>query len=212
MNGLSRYVFLIFIAMATFNVVAMDEPSDTVYFYSTWRQVLYEEADTMIVDPVIDVYSPFEIYVVTSDKKLNNRINKEFIAATLGDSTWLVNSHYVKKNFKGSSKKLHGYVPLFFNDKVAYAVAEEYSYAEIGDMGFNVISTYNYYIDFDKRKVIRIDAKAMDALLSDYPDLRMRYEGFKDNERSAILNMFFYQYVDRVNNDTQRPYILDLVE
>ena len=212
MNSLSRYVFLMVIAMASLNAVAMDELSDTVYFYSSWHQMFDEDADTMVVDPVIDYYSPFEIYVETRDKKVDKRIKNEYIAATLGDSIWLINSHYVKKNFKGDSKKLHGYVPLFFNEKVAYAVVEEYMYAEVGDMGFNVVSTHNFYIDFDKRKVMRIDAKALSVLLADYPDLRMRFEGFKDNERSAILNEYFYQYVDRVNDDTLRPYLLDLVE
>ena len=60
--------------------------------------------------------------------------------------------------------------------------------------------------------MIRLDVKALTALLADYPDLRMRFEGMKDNDRNAILNEFFYRYIDRVNNDVMRPYILDLLE
>ena len=193
-------------------MAAQDEPVDTVFFYGSWEQMLDAEPDTMITAPMIDVYSPFELYFETLDKKANKRIKKDYIAATLGDSTWLINSNYLRKNFKGDSKKLHGYVPLFFNDKVAYAVAEECAYAEIADVGFNVISNYHYYIDFKQRKVLRIDSNRMCELLADYPDLRMRYESMQSYKSYSIINDFLLQYIDRVTDDFMRPYILDLVQ
>lgn len=185
---------------------------DTVYFYNSWEQMMQVEPDTMIIDLAIDFFSPFELYFESSDKKANTRIKKEYIAATLGDSTWLVNSNYLRKNFKGDSKNLHGYVPVFFNEKVAYAVAEEYSYAELGDIAFNVISTYNYYIDFNRQKVIRVDEKSLSAILADYYDLRMRYEGMNDNGKSAIINDFFLQFVDRATEDPMRPDITEFID
>lgn len=185
---------------------------DTVYFYDSWKQMFQLEPDTMIVDPAIDVYSPYELYFETSDKKLNRRIKKEYVAATLGDSTWLVNSNYLKEFFKGDSKNLYGYVPLFFSDKAAYVVAEEYSFAELGGIAYNVTSTYNYYIDFNQHKVIKVNEKTLSALLADYHDLSMRYEGMKDNDRSSIINDYFYKYLDRVADDVLRPYILDVLE
>ena len=211
-NWYSRHIALILLATASLTAVAQDEPHDTVYFYTTWTQIFDMAPETMVVDPAIDVYSPFELYVETGDKKANKRIKNEYIAASLGDSTWLVNSNYLKENFKGDSKDLYGYVPLFFSEKVAYAVAEECWYAERGNVSYNVLSTHNYYIDFAQHMVTRIDAKALSALLADYSDLRMRFEGFMDNNKSAILNDFFYRYVDRANEDVLRPYILDLVE
>ncbi len=186
--------------------------SDTVYFYDSWEQMFQVEPDTMMIDLAIDYYSPYELYFESSDKKANRRIKKEYVAATLGDSTWLINSDYLKECFKGDSKNMHGYVPLFFSEKVAYAVVEEYSYAELGDIAFNVISTYNYYIDFSQHKVIKIDEKSLSALLADYHDLRMRFEGMKNNNKSSIINDYFFKYVDRANEDCMRPYILDILE
>ena len=212
MNALFRHILLAIRAMVSFSALAEDEPHDTVYFYITWHQMFSENPDTMIVDPVLDVFSPFEIYVETSDKDVNKRIKNEYIAATLGDSTWLINSHYLRKFFKGDSKKLHGYVPLFFNEKVAYAVAEEYRYAEIGDMGFSVFSTHNYYIDFVQRLVLRLDSKKLSTLLADYPDLRMRYEGMNDNDKTSIMNDFFDRFVARATEDYTRSDILNVVE
>ena len=213
MKNCIRYLLLFVLILDSVTAIAQDEQAvDTVYFYSSWEQVFYMQPDTMLSGTTIDAFSPFELYFQSADKKFNKKIKEEYLVATLGDSTWLINSQYLKNYFKGDSKKLHGYVPLFFDDKVAYAVAEEYFFAEVGGMGFNVLSTHNYYIDFAQRKVIRIDAKALSALLADYPDLRMRYEGFKDNDKSAILNDFFDRYVDRANRDVLRPYILDLVE
>ena len=185
---------------------------DTVYFYNSWEQMMQVEPDTMITDLAIDFFSPFELYFESSDKKANKRIKKEYIAATLGDSTWLINSNYLREYFKGDSKNLHGYVPVFFSEKVAYAVAEEYSYAELGDIAFNVISTYNYYIDFKQHKVIRVDEKTLSAILTDYNDLMMRYEGMKDYKKRHIIEDYFFKYIDRASDDVMHPYILDLVE
>ena len=89
---------------------------------------------------------------------------------------------------------------------------DAYFYAEIAGVGYNVLATHNYYIDFVQHKVTKLDAKALSALLADYPDLRMRYDGLKNNDRSSILNDYFDRYVDRANNDALRPYIIDLVE
>ena len=211
MNNLSRHIALMVLALAALCARAVEEPHDTVCFYDSWENMFIMMPDTMIVDPMIDVCSPFEIYIETGDKKLDKKIKKGYMAATLGDTTWVINSYYVRKNFKGDSKNLHGYVPFFFNDKVAYAVAEEYSYAGVGDIDFTVISTYNYYFDFDKRKVHRVDYKMLDALLADYPGLRMRYQAMKNNKRQSTTSDFFLDYVDRVTDDPSRPYIVEMM-
>ena len=208
-----KHLLLVLLFLGSLPAMAQDETVvDTVYFYASWKQVFNLQPDTMIVGPMVDVYSSFEIYIESADKEVNNKIKNEYVAATLGDSIWLINSQYLKDNFKGDSKKLHGYVPLYFNDKVAYAVGEDYFYAEIAGVGYNVLATHNYYIDFVQHKVTKLDAKALSALLADYPDLRMRYDGLKNNDRSSILNDYFDRYIDRANNDALRPYIIDLVE
>ena len=38
------------------------------------------------------------------------------VAATLGDSIWLINAEYLKRNFTGDVKHLEGFSPLFFNE------------------------------------------------------------------------------------------------
>lgn len=212
MRIVSRHtLLLLLLASASFGALALDEPQDTVYFYTSWRQLMDATPDTMIVDAMIDVYSPYELYFETDNKKVNKRIKKEYIAASLSDSVCLVNSNYLKGNFKGDSKKLHGYVPLFFNETVAYAVAEECIYAELGDVGLNVITTFNYYIDFQRRKVFRIDDKKLSILLADYPNLKMSFEGMVERKKTSVINHFFFRYVDRATDDLTRPEILELV-
>ena len=209
----SRCIVMAALTMCTLHAVAVEsEERDTLFFYDSWEHMFNVEPDTMIVDAAIDFYSPFELYFETSDKKVNKRISKEYLAVTMGDSTWLINSNYLRDNFKGDAKRLHGYVPLFFDEKVAYAVAQEYRYAGLGNMSFNVISTYNYLIDFLQHKVQRIDKNSLIRLLADYPDLRMRYEGMRDNDRERIISDYFMQYVDRVSDDLMHPYILDILD
>ena len=96
MSGLFRHIPIFILAVFTLHAQAMDEPEDTVCFYSSWENMLNMEPDTMIVGPMIDYYSPFEVYVKTTNKKFNKRINKEYIAATICDTTWLINSNYLK--------------------------------------------------------------------------------------------------------------------
>lgn len=212
MKHLLLHIAVVMLALGPLSAIAQDEPRDTVYFYDSWETIFYRMPDTVIVAASIDVYSPHEIYITTRDKKFNKKINMDYIAATMGDSTWLINSNYLKKNFGGDSKNLHGYVTLFFNAKAACAIAEDYMFAEKGDVAYNVISTNNYYIDFSRRKVIKIDSKTLGTLLSDYPELRMRFEGMADNKKSAIINYFFDQYIDRIAADPSYPDILDLVD
>lgn len=58
-NWYSRHIALILLATASLTAVAQEEPHDTVYFYTTWTQIFDMAPETMVVDPAIDVYSPF---------------------------------------------------------------------------------------------------------------------------------------------------------
>lgn len=211
MSRIFRHIVLFVLVVFAFQAQAMEEPEDTVYFYGSWEQMLDMEPDTMIVAPLIDYFSPFEVYVKTTNKKFNKRIDKEYIAATICDTTWLINSNYLKKYFKGDAKKLHGYTPLFFNDITAYTICEEYMIAEVGDISYTVTSTYNYYIDFKQHKVIRIDEESLSNLLNEFPDLRRRYESMKDNNRQSVINYYFLEYIDRISDDPMQPYIIDQI-
>lgn len=209
-------ILLLTAAMLSFHAVAEDMPEDTVYFYTSWEQMLDQEPEAMLTRPILDAFTPFEIYIETADQRYNRLIDENYIAATLGDSIWLINSTYLKRDFKGDAKKLSGFVPVFFNEKVAYALFH-------GPLGVKDIlfgSAYGdeydtgmeyYYIDFVNRKVIRITPTGLSGLLEDYHDLQMRYEGMKDYKKSHIIEDYFLKYIDRASQDFMHPYILDLM-
>lgn len=215
MKGCLRYIVIIVIAIGYLDALAVEEPHDTVCFYSSWEQMLYMESEVMVVDPELDIYTPFEVYVKTYDKELDKLIRKEFIAMSLNDSTWFLNSEYLKKHFKGDSKKMYGYVPVFFNEKVAYVVSE----VEVFGPGTKVYGTdYSYsvkwdacyYIDFKKRTVKKVTDEYLSEMLEDYHDLQTRYESMKDYKKYRIIKDYFFKYIDRATEDLLRPGILEL--
>ena len=205
------------IAMASLQAWAETEPHDTVYFYNSWEQILSMSPEAMIIDPYIEVYTPYDIGIVTADEDLNELMLKEHVAATIGDSIWLVSSEYIKKNFSGDIIKQDSFMPLFFNDKVAYFMYAGYgssslSISEIlfGAPDNDFVPEY-YYLDFEKKKVHRVTPKTLIALLEDYHDLQMRYEVMKDYMKRPIIEDYFFKYIERASSDVMHPYILDVV-
>ena len=217
-NWLS-YIVVIAAVMSSFNALAVEAPHDTIYFYKTWEQMLTQQPDAYLEDPFIEMDTPYSIYLFTADKPTDKLIRKEYIAATMGDSIWLINSEYLKKSFGGDADKLNGYIPVFFNDKVAFmtyvgygqnlsvtqklfgTLDDEIDYSKIVDI---------YYIDFLNHTVLKVTPSALSGLLERYHDLQMRYEGMKDYKKREIIHDYFYKFVDRVTEDIMRPYILDL--
>lgn len=217
MNKLYRYIFIALVALAPFwSLAAKDVPADTVYFYDTWEDVFTMTPAGVVVDPVIEDYTPYQVEISTGLSELDERINKTHMAAAIGDSIWLVNSHYLKKNFKGDTKKLSNYIPLFFNEKMAFVTfvpfGFSWSYFLMGmDVKFDDNADF-YYLDFMNRRVIKITPESLSVLLEDYHDLKMRYEGMKDYKKRYIIEDYFYKYIDRATDDIMRPYIIDLVD
>ena len=212
-KNLLRHLVLIVIAATALCAQAANEPRDTVYFYDTWKQMLTMEPAAMIVSPFIDPYE-IDIYTTQDDYRLYDHL-----AATLGDSIWLVSTAYLQHSFEGDSDKPSGgrflYVPLFFNEKVAYLMAPTYGIKEIlfGPMEVNSSNDVDYYyIDFKKRELLKVSQSVLSELLEDYHDLKMRYEGMKDYKKKYMIEEFFMKYVDRASQDFMRPYIVDLVE
>jgi len=192
-------------------------PHDTVYFYESWEQMLEVQPVAMVIDPIIDFYSPGEIYLETGVDETNSLINKKFIAFSLGDSLWYMNSEYVKKNFSGDTKNMDGFFPVFFNEKMAYVVSN--APLSVKDILFGTSSdgvtgpvVDNYHLDFLNHRVKRVTHEYLSELLEDYPDLQMRYEGMKDYKKREIIEDYFFKYIDRATEDIMRPYILDLTE
>ena len=219
MKNWLRNIMLMAVAMTAFHAAADDGfyLNDTVYFYETWEQ-MYSDSPVFAVTPWIYSVTPYELYFETGNERFDETIEEKFIAATLGDSVWLVNSNYVKKYFKGDAKKLNGFVPLFFSDRVAFAVYaginDKLGLKEVlfGDTDQDYSNAGNYYyFDFLNHKVLKVNPSVLSDLLEDYHDLQMRYEGMKDYKKRHIIEDYFYKYVDRANDDFMRPLILDLV-
>ena len=178
---------VLFFFMAASAVTCQATPQDTVYFYDTWEQMLNFTPDAVIIDPVIETISPYELYVDACDDNINDLISNKHIALSLGDSIWLVNSYYLKRNFKGDTKMLNGYVPVFFNDKVAYVTYVRYDEWSVSLNGA-IKKVVNYcYIDFMRRKVLKVDHSVLSNLLDGYHDLLMRYEGMKEFKDPEII-------------------------
>ena len=194
-------------------MMAATEPRDTVYFYETWEQMFDLNPVAMAVDPDM-YYGAFECEFETSDEKFNNDIKENYLAAAINDSIWLINTEFFHKHFKKSDASVvRNYVPLFFNDKVAYFIgAANPSVKELLFGDNESIEADYFYIDFVNLKVRRINSSTLSDLLEEYHDLQMRYEGMKDYKKRHIIEDYFFKYIDRASDDVMHPYILDLEE
>lgn len=221
MKNCFQLTIIIACLWASFNAHALGNPRDTVYFYDTWQQMLDKEPASMLVSPIIEVETPYaiDIYTTTNDYSLYNHM-----AATLGDSIWLMSSESLRKlNNEGDADKLsrNVFIPVFFNEKVAFLTYVGYgdnlSLMDLLKGGsrdeeeFIDVMDY-YYIDFMHHRVSKVTPQVLSELLEDYHDLQVRYEGMKDYKKRPVIEYFFLMFVDRASQDFMRPYILDLVE
>lgn len=219
MKNWIRYAIVMVLAMCSLHAACQTEPRDTVYFYDSWEEMFDMNPSSMVISPIIEAETPYaiDIYTTTNDYRFYDHM-----AATLGDSIWLVSGTYLLMNFKGDVKHFnYKFIPIFFNEKIAFITYVGYgdnlSLKNIlfGDMGDEI--DYSkivdlYYIDFMKREVRKVTPEVLSELLEDYHDLQMRYEGMKDYKKRNIIADFFYKFVDRASQDFMRPYILDLVD
>ena len=217
MKNRFRNIMLMVACSMSLLAVAQTEPLDTVYFYRTWAEMLNVAPSAYIVNPFIDVYSDCEIYIETGDEETNKLIEDEYIAFSRDNAVWLLNSKYLKKNFKGDVRGHQGFVPVYFNDKTAFITSYgPVSVKEVlfgnSDDGTTMSNMDYFYIDFVTSTVHRVTNEYLSHLLEDYHDLQMRYEGMKDYKKRYIIEDYFFKYIDRATDDVMHPNILDLVE
>ena len=209
MKLILRYIALLTVAVAFSQTVTAQEAEaehrDTIYFFETWEQMLMNTPASIYDFPDELPPEPDEIHFHLEDDSLAHFVNDKYMAAALGDSIWYINTRYLKDKFNLGTLTKQGYLTLFFNEKVAYLlVFYIYPYE-----GYDV---FYYYLDFQNRKVLEVDQKVLSALLEDYPDLQMRYEGMKYNKKTDIIIDYFLKFIDRASTDVLRPDILDLVD
>lgn len=206
-------ILLTFVVCSLHCVAAERAPKDTIYFYDTWEQMLNRQPQSMLINPIIEVFSPYSISFSAYNKKITAQIQHKHIAISMGDSIWLVNSNYLTRYFTTDADYLMDYVPVFFNDKVAYFIY--HSHLSLKDVaeGLPQKDHYNvdyFYIDFLNHQIKRVTPDYLSQLLESFHDLQMRYEGMKDYKKKEIIEDYFLKYVDRATEDIMRPYIVDL--
>ena len=192
---------------------------DSLWVYNTWESLMCQAPDALLINPVIEAYTPYDIAFETLESEANDMLYNYSLAVALGDSVWLINSRVLRQSFKGDVKKMDDYVPFYFNAKMAFIEAvTTYSF---GSTLLNSIfgsdetgAAYNeppdlFWIDFEHGKIDRITHKNLSAIMELYPDLVRRYEAMASHKDREVVHFFFYEFVRRAEQDQRYPYLLD---
>ena len=206
-----------------------DQGADTLKVYNSWQSLFFNEPDTVAVNPNVEIYSPFKFKFKPTEKDskpLRKMIEKQSLALSIGDSVWFINSRYLKDSIGGGYNEIfEDYVPLYFNEKIAFVqfIITEISYLPIqienfigvvagvgrdgifnaGDYGY--VAVPHFVIDFDNNQVFLVDRNYLLYLLERYPDMKRRYEMMQDQYEFYMINEFFWDYVERLEQDPYAP-------
>lgn len=186
---------------------------DSLYVYTTWEQIWAGEPSVIVLNPDIKVYTPYQVEFDAIKKDLRQIVNDKAVTVALGDSLWYINSKWLKHNFKGDCKRMRDYVPFYFSSKVAFV---QWASAGVPKfmmqfMDIDAMDTIDdgeiYLLDFESMTVEKVDSDKLSELLSRYPDLRRRYEMMQDYNEPYMIADFFLQYVERIMQDPDVPYL-----
>ncbi len=203
--------------------------NDTLMVYNSWEAIFDLMPDTIVANPEIKVRSEydFEFKATSRDAKaVNKMLKNEAVAVCLGDTLWLINSDWLKRNFKGDCKHFSRYVPLYYTGKIAFVQFQRNNPTVGGfllnllvdgvlgaDSGIGMGDGYNgetpklYWIDFDNLRVREVNKNLLLELLEPYPDLLQRYTFRQYQDETYLINEFFLDYVNRLNRDPEVPYL-----
>ncbi len=210
-----------------------DEGTDTLMVYNSWHSVYYKGRDTVAINPNVEIYSPFQYKFKPTEKDhkpLSKMIEKQSVAVAIGDSVWLVNSKYLKDSLQGGyNKYFHDYLPLYFSEKIAFFqyLATEIDYLDYEIDNFENLQYYvgvgrssvleyplgvadvaHFVIDLASKTVYLVDKNYLLFLLERYPDMKRRFEMMQGQNEYYLINEFFWDYVDRLNEDPFAPVIV----
>lgn len=197
---------------------------DSVYIYTAWERVFDENPDTVIINPTISIDSPTEYYFQAEgkDKKaVRKMIDRQCVALALGDSVWFANTSWLRKNFHGVERYMDGFVPLYFNSKIAFisclkpvrGYASSFLDFMFGGIeeepGFGEDIASYFWLDLDEKWVREVDSDELSRLLElyGYRNLQMRFESMRDYRETYMVNDFFIQFVNMLNRDPAVPYL-----
>lgn len=216
-NWIRNILLVLLVTMTSSQAAAMYFITDTVYFYDSWEQILDNQPKAMMVGATLIPVSGSEVSISSGFNDTDVMIRKEYIAFSLSDSLWFINSNFIKTHYKGDVKGFRGFAPLYFNEKTAFAVSSApLSVYDVlfgnDEEGYTSRIPDYYYFDFRNRRIDRVTPEYLSSLLEDYRDLLMRYEGMSNYKNPEIIEDFFFKYIDRVTDDIMRPNILDLVD
>lgn len=220
---ISTILTIIAVAAVSMPVVAQNYHlrHDTVYVYESWEAIFDQTPDAMLLNPDIEAFTPYDIDFTISDREQNRILHEETVALTVGDSIWLINTNWLRENFKGDCKKMIDWVPLYFSAKVAFIEWTDYK----SSVGMSILGSllgdpelfYDdpestvgdlYMLDFDEGRVYKVDHKRLSKLLEPYHDLKVRYEGMKDYKKPYMIRTFFLEYINRLNDDPTVPFLI----
>ncbi len=198
-----------------------DQGHDTLRVYNSWSSIFGKGPDTIAVNPNIEINSPFNMKFKPTEKDskpLRKMIEKQSVVVSIGDSVWLINSHFIKDSLKGQYNDIfENYVPLYFNRSMAFVqfIPTEISYlpieiddfegvtAGVGRDGLFNVGDYGYVaiphfmIDLERKTITLVDRDYLLHLLEEFPDMHRRYEMMQDQHEFYMINQFFWDYVDR---------------
>lgn len=186
---------------------------DSLYVYQSWEHIFDGEVDFIIVNPDILTHTPFDVEFDAVKNDLRKIVNDIAVAVSVGDSLWYINSKWIKKNFKGDCKGFRDYVPLYFSAKIAFVQwgkqFRKFTVNDDDNIDYSATPPEGklYLLDFETGIVELIDSDKLSQLLTPYHDLRRRYEMMHDYDKTYVINDFFLQYVGRINNDPDVPYL-----
>ncbi len=189
--------------------------TDTVMVYNSWDAIYDCRPDTVLINPDIIVHSAYDFEVKGHGKQLKKILKEQTVAIAIGDTTWLINSEYLKRNFKGEAKRFSHFLPMYFNSDILFVqytnarphfstimlglLSGDPSYYDYdGDFYDDEVAPF-YLVDFDNAMVYLIDHNFLLSLLDDFPDLRRRYESMRDCGETYMVNSFFLDYVKRIS-------------
>lgn len=210
-------LIIISIVLCALTAMAQEEQyklrHDSLFVYESWESIFSGEADHLIINPEVDVYTPYDVEFDGIKKELNKILKDEAVAVAWGDSLWYINSQWLRKNFKGDCKKMRDYVPLYFSSKIAFVqwtgtVVSKFMIQTFDlDVNDYLDNGEIYLLNFENMMVEKVDSNRLSNLLSYYPDLQRRYDSMRDYKETYMIADFFLQYVQRISQDPNVPFL-----